>query len=269
MLAPRYIDWFVAESGITLKNDVPITCYKLAYKIEEEALDEWALHIRRHYESDDELTESLSVTGISAEEYLRRYVVPQKSEPFGPSARSNDFTEIMISDLLEFIHGYTVPRCKQHNRSGKNNSEHGTDILAYRFYISPQKPDPKDELVASEVKAELSSDTFGPIDKAIEDSQKYDVVRYAHTLNYYRKKLESQQKLQQAEEIARFQQKSEYDYVLTYIAAAVISRENISSPISVSVDEQNLTLQSHQHIFLVHGKSLMSLANQIYERCIR
>ena len=43
----------------------------------------------------------------------------------------------MVSDLLEFIMGYTVPRYKQMNRSGKNNSEHGTDIIGYKFY----KPD--------------------------------------------------------------------------------------------------------------------------------
>lgn len=269
MKAPKYICWFVAENSITFEDGVPLSCYKLDYKIDDTVFNEWALHIRRHYESDSELKGSLSITGMSAEQYLRTYVIPQKTDPLGPTSRSNDFTEIMISDLLEFVEGYTVPRCKQDNRSGKCSSEHGTDILAYRYYSPEKKPDSKDELVAVEVKAGLSSASYDPIRNAVADSQKYDAVRYAHTLNFYRKTLLCKQQLQQAEEIARFQQKSEHDFVLSYIAAAIISQENIPNNIISSIKGQDLELQKGRQVFLVHGKTLMSLAHQIYERCIQ
>lgn len=269
MNVPRYINWFVEESSVTLEDGEPIMCYKLAYKLDESVFDEWALHIRRHYESDDELNESLADVGVSAEEYLRTQVIPQKTDPLGPTSRSNDFTEIMISDLLEFIHGYTVPRCKQDNRSGKTNSAHGTDILGYKYSGSSQNPKPEDELLAIEVKAGLSSDSYDPIRKAVTDSKKYDAVRYAHTLNFYRKSLRRKGEEQQAKEIARFQKKSENDFVLTFIAAAIVSRENILNNTIVGIKGEDLELRNDSKLFLVHGKQLMDLAHSIYERCIK
>lgn len=269
MDVPRYIEWFVNEHSTCLEDGVPISCYKLDYSVDYALFDEWALHIRRHYESDDELKESLADTKLSIEEYLRTYVIPQKSDPFGSTARSSDFTEIMISDLIEFINGYTVPRCKQDNRSGKSNSEHGTDILAYKFDNPNHRPSIKDELLAIEVKAGLSSDSYEPINKAVTDSHEYDAIRYAHTLNFYRKSLRYKRQYQQADEIARFQKKSEHDFALVFIAAAIISREDISNNTIVGIKGEDLALRKNDKIFLVHGKKLMELAHQIYERCIR
>lgn len=266
---PHYIKWFVNERSTCLEDGVPISCYKLDYTIDNALFDEWALHIRRHYESDNELKESIAIMKMSAEEYLKTYVIPQKSDPFGPTARSNDFTEIMISDLIEFVNGYTVSCCKQDNRSGKTNSEHGTDILAYKFANLNRTPNAKDELLAIEVKAGLTSDNYEPINKAVTDSQKYDDVRYAHTLNFYRKSLRYKQQYQQADEISRFQKKSEHDFILTFIAAAVISREDIPTNTIIGIRGKNLALRNNDKIFLVHGKKLMTLAHQIYERCIK
>lgn len=257
------------ESSVTLEDGQPISCYLLDYSIDESVFCEWATHIRRHYEPDAELAKSLSETGIEVEEYLRTYVVPQKGDPFGPTARSNDFTEIMISDLLEFVHGYTVPRCKQRNRSGKTQSEHGTDILAYK-YVSPSHiPDDRDELLAVEVKAGLTSNEFLPICNAVKDSHEYDEVRHALTLNFYRKKLRTINDEKQASDIARFQQKSEHDYIITYIAAAVISRTKIENNIVLGIKGGDLKMRQNDKIFLVHGKTLMTLAHDIFERCIK
>ena len=268
MDAPRYIRWFVEESSVTFKDGKPITCYKLSYELNDDIFDEWALHIRRHYEADDELAESISATEMDIEDYLRKYVIPQKTDPFGPTARSNDFTEIMVSDLLQFVYGYTVPRCKQDNRSGKANSEHGTDILGYKYKNPVCKPQPDDELVAVEVKAGLSSDSYEPIQKAVTDSKKYDAVRYAHTLNFYRKTLSRKGQKRQADDIARFQKKSENNFILTFIAAAIISRENIPQNI-INIKCEDLELISGAKVFLFHGKQLMALAHEIYERCIK
>ncbi len=268
MTPPKYIKWFVAEESVVIENDIPITCYKLDYSINQDILRDWAKHIRRHYESDEELAESLRATSLTAKEYLRTYVIPQKQDVMGPSSRSNDFTEIMVSDLLEFIHGYSVPRCKQDNRSGKTSSEHGTDIIAYSFCESYKRPSLKDELMAVEVKAGLSSDSFDPIFKAVVDSQKYDEVRHAHTLNFYRKELKRKGQIQQSEEIARFQKKSEFDYILTYVAAAVISRESIPINKAIEINGQSIVLRNDDRLFLIHGKQFMQLAHDIYERCV-
>lgn len=269
MNRPKYINWFVEESTVTLEDGVPISCYRLDYTVDEDVCCEWALHLRQHYECDDELAESLRITGLSAEEYLRSNVIPQKSDPLGPTSRSNDFTEIMISDLLEFIHGYSVPRCKQRNRSGKTSSEHGTDILAYKFDKQDKSPSIKDELMAVEVKAGLSSNKYTPICKAVTDSHKYDEVRHALTLNYYRKQLRYINNHEQANEIARFQQKSEHDFIITYVAAAIISRETIPHNVVLGIKGDDLELRQDNKVFLVHGKKLMALAHDIFEKCVK
>lgn len=265
---PKYIKWFVEKHTVTFEDDIPLTCYHLDYNFDDEVYNEWAYHIRKHYETDEELKDSLSATRMSAEKYLRKFIIPQKDDSLGPTSRSNDFTEIMISDLLEFVKGYTVPRCKQRNRSGKTQSEHGTDIIAYKYAKDTNIPSKNDELFAIEVKAGLSSDKYLPICAAVTDSHKYDEVRHAHTLNYYRKKLESISNLQQAKEISRFQQKSDYDYIITYIAAAIISRNEISNNIILGIQGKSLELRQNDKVFLVHGDSLMNLAHEIYERCI-
>jgi len=141
---------------------------------------------------------------MSPEDYLRTFVIPQKSEYFGPAARSSDLSEILFADLLEFILGYTVPRCKQYARSGKNNSEHGTDVIGYRFHNANKQPSKADELVTIEVKATLSKDNpANAITSAVADSAKDD-QRFAHTLDYYRKKLRALDKAEKSAEIARF-----------------------------------------------------------------
>ena len=269
MASPKYVNWLIEESSVMFEDGIPLTCYCLDYKMDDDVYCDWAHHIRRHYESDEELRESLETTQMSVEEYLRTYIVPQKDDGFGSTSRSNDFTEIMISDLLEFVKGYTVPRCKQRNRSGKTQSEHGTDILAYRYAKGYQTPSSKDELLAVEVKAGLSSDDYAPIGTAVADSHKYDEVRHSHTLNYYRKKLKSINNIQQANEISRFQQKSEHDYIITYIASAIISRKSISKNVILGVRGDNLELRQNNKVFLVHGHKLMELAHEIYERCVK
>lgn len=87
------------------------------------------MHIRRNYIEDTELKEDADDNAMTIEQYLHDYVIPQKGEELGATVRSADITEILISDLLEFIHQYSVPRYKLKNRSGKNNSQQGTESL--------------------------------------------------------------------------------------------------------------------------------------------
>lgn len=133
MEKPQYIDWIVEETGIVIKDDIPLKCYKIDYKDDESILDDWALHIRRNYIEDTELKEDADDNAMTVEQYLHDYVIPQKGEELGATVRSADITEILISDLLEFVHQYSVPRYKLKNRSGKNNSQQGTDVIAYKY----------------------------------------------------------------------------------------------------------------------------------------
>ena len=63
MEKPQYIDWIVEETGIVIKDDIPLKCYKIDYKDDESILDDWALHIRRNYIEDTELKVSWMKNG--------------------------------------------------------------------------------------------------------------------------------------------------------------------------------------------------------------
>lgn len=268
MERPSYLDWIVEETGITIKDGIPITCYKIDYKENDTVLDEWAIHIRRNYIDDEDLVSDAEINGMSVEQYLHDYVIPQKDEHLGPTVRSGDITEILVCDLLEFIFNFSVPRYKQKNRSGKNNSEHGTDVIAYKFFNESKKPSEKDELIATEVKAMLSSDNYDPLEKAIIESKK-DEQRLARTIDYCRKRLKELGNKEQAIEISRFLLKPDNNYKLTYAAAGISSRQTVDQEIKLSVLGEKLQISSKNKIFYIHGKTLMDLAHKVYERCKR
>ena len=71
---------------------------------------------RRHYISDKELAESCDDLEMTPEEYLKQNVIPQKGEDrMAGTARSNGISEILFSDLLEFVYDLEVPRCRMDN----------------------------------------------------------------------------------------------------------------------------------------------------------
>lgn len=269
MEMPKYINWIVKENGVVLEDQLPLNCYWITPEINDSVLDDWALHIRRHFVSDAELKEDAALNELTVEEYLRQYIIPQKGEPLGPTARSNDFSEILFADLFQFILNYEVPRCKQYNRSGKNNSEHGTDIIAYKYFSAVTQPNKNDELLAIEVKAKLSlSEACDTIRDAVADSKK-DEHRLAHTLDYYRKKLRSMGMKMEADKISRFQQKTEKPYRVSYVGAAISSLPCIKEKVIVGIKGSDLELKTNQSIYYIHGANLMSLAHQVFERCTK
>lgn len=102
MERPSYLTWLIEEKGVALDNGEVIQCYKLDYSDDDETLNAWAIHLRRHYISDEELIESCGELEISPEEYLKQFVIPQKGKDrMAGTARSNGISEILFSDLLE------------------------------------------------------------------------------------------------------------------------------------------------------------------------
>ena len=268
MNRPSYIDWIIEEKGITIKDGIPINCYSIDYKDDDTILDDWALHIRRNYIKDEDLLFDAEINGMNVEQYLHDRVIPQRNEELGPTARSGDITEILVSDLLEFIFGYSVPRYKQKNRSGKNNSEHGTDVIAYKYFNGYDNPSEKDELIATEVKAALTSTGYAPLENAIKESKK-DEQRLARTIDHCRKRLKELGNLEESSEVARFLLKPDNNYKLTYAAAGISSCQTVDQEIKLSASGEELHISTKQRIFFIHGKTLMNLAHKIYERCKR
>ena len=209
---------------------------------------------------------------------FEKNIIPQKTDPMGGTARSNTISEILFSDLLEFVYNYEVPRCRQYNMSGKTLSEHGTDVIGFRFHNLDKKPSEKDKLMAVEVKAQLTSKSTNPIKDAVLDSAK-DEYRVSITLNYMRKKLKMLGKTNEAKDVLRFQKKTKegYNYKLGYIGAGISSLDNIpekkvsgkTMKVIPDIEGDKLQIKTGTAVFYVHGKKLMDLAHEVYERCTK
>ena len=81
MEKPQYIDWIVEETGIVIKDDIPLKCYKIDYKDDESILDDWALHIRRNYIEDTELKEDADDNAMTVEQSYISQVENGKTVP--------------------------------------------------------------------------------------------------------------------------------------------------------------------------------------------
>lgn len=275
---PKYIKWLVEENGIVRNYSGTLFCYRIDYNNDNEILDDWALHIRRHYVPDEELMEDAEIEGLSIEDYLRQFVIPQESDAMGSTARSGTIAEILFSDLVEFILGYHVPRCRQYNMSGKTVSEHGTDVIGYKFANENKKPNVKDEILAVEIKAGLSSSDVSVINRAVADSAK-DEYRVSLSLNYMRKKLAKMGKIDESNDIRRFQQKTKqgFDYVIKYSAGGITSlpllhgetENGVIIEVIPGVNGTDIAFKKGEAIYFIHGEKLMELAHKVYERCVR
>lgn len=265
---PDYIKWMVSEA-IEL-DGVSTKCYRLDWEIDEALLDAWSLHVRRHYIRDDELLEDCDEFEMGADEYLREYCIPGRTR-LGNAARSGDFAEMLISDALQFIEGYESSRYKQTGRTNKDNSDQGSDVIAYKVN-DPLVANPDDVLCVVEVKARLSKPYLKEaIENAAKDSKKDtsgDLLRLGASLRSISKKSRIEGDETTAGIARRFMNKVERPYVLEKGAAAVVSMENIEFEMKKLKADQ-LGLMADEKLIVVHGKRLMDLAHSIFDRCMK
>lgn len=258
---PDFIKWLVEEEDVLIAG-VSTRCFRLEGDIDEEALQRWALHVRRHYIRDDELSDYVSFYETSTEEYLRDSCIPDI-----PQIMSGDFAEIMISDLLQFVEGYGVPRFKQHGRTDKNSSEHGSDVIAYKI-TDPEKPNASDELLAIEVKSRsASTDLTKAISDASKDSKK-DRSRVAMTLSYYSMRSLKSGDKQTSAELRRFLKASEHPFIESFGIGAVAGVKNAKRQLD-GRDASEFLINQNDRVFIIHKAHLMDLIREVYSRCIQ
>jgi hypothetical protein len=229
-------------------------------------LSMWAAHFRQHYCSDTEIDTLRAGTGLTRAEYLTQLVFPDKSIAPGPGIRAGDFAELLVSDYVEFLLGYWVPREKYADKASRDESVKGVDILGFRLN-SPTSSSPTDTFLAFEVKAQLSGDKYtGRLQTAIDDSSK-DILRRAMTLNATKRRLLNAGQHDRALMVQRFQNQSDHPYIYRSGAAAVLSDS--------AYNEANLhtstKVTGHQNVgnlelVVIRGKELMKLVHTLYER---
>lgn len=228
-------------------------------------LSAWASNFRQHYCSDSEIDDLRAGTGLSRADYLTQLVFPDKNAAPGPGIRAGDFAELLVSDYVEYLLGYWVPRGKYAEKSSRDESVKGVDILGFRL-TSLLAPSPSDTLLAFEVKAQLSGDKYtGRLQTAIDDSSK-DYLRRAITLNATKRRLRHAGEHDRALVVQRFQNLSDHPYIYRSGAAAVLS----DSAYDKALLQKSTKVAGHQNagnldLIVIRGKELMKLVHALYE----
>lgn len=252
----------IAET-LTSVEGYTINVWKLAGPVSNEHLSLWAWHFRQHYCSDAEIDGLREGTGLTRTEYLVQLVFPDSTVPPGPSIRSGDFAELLISDYVENVLGYWVPRGKYAEKASRDESAKGVDILGFRVHGAAA--DPTDEFLTFEVKAQLSGGAYsGALQNAVTDSAK-DYIRSAMTLNATKRRLIRANERDRALVVERFQNKADRPFVFKCGAAAVLSGAAYDEPSLRNVQAAAHTNLANLQLLVVKGEDLMTLVRSIYQ----
>lgn len=251
---------------LTTSDGRRIDVWELRVPSNAGCLSAWASNFRQQYCSDSEIDDLRAGTGLSRAEYLTQLVFPDKSVAPGPGIRAGDFAELLVSDYVEYVLGYWVPRGKYADKASRDESVKGVDILGFRL-TSPQAPSLTDRLLAFEVKAQLSGDKYmGRLQTAIDDSSK-DYLRGAMTLNATKRRVYHAGQHDRALVVQRFQNLSDHPYEYHSGAAAVLS----DSAYDEASLQKSTKVEGHQNVsnlelIVIRGKDLMKLVHALYER---
>ena len=215
--------WLV-DTGKQLKtaDGKEVAVWEFRHEKDEAVLSAWAKHFRNHYCLDTEID---FLRGKRPRpDYLTNIKFPCKTSKLDPGIRAGDFGEILVSDYLQWVLGYWVPRVRWSSKVVRDESPKGSDVIGFRFHKKSGDASTKDVLFVFESKTKFSASKINRLQDAINDSAK-DHIRIDESLNFIKQKLFEKKEIEQAQRIERFQSPVDMPYKETYGAAAIISNE--------------------------------------------
>ena len=256
----EYLKYLSKLDSIITSEGEAVDVFELQDNIDAFSFDNWANHFRQQYCSDDIIDTLVEGSGLTKEVFLLKFKFPDEKNDFGPGTRSGDFGELLVSDYLEYILGYSVPRERYKNKFNRNSSTQGTDVIAYK--IIGEKDSSRDELITFEVKTQASKGTSeNRLQDAVNDSYK-DEIRKGETLNALKQLYIEKNRVGDALRIQRFQNKADRPYIEKYGAAAVqdaaLYSENIIQSVKLNGDKRVL--------IVIKKNNLMKLVHELYRR---
>ena len=267
MTKPHYLQ-FLKDSGliVTTLEGVDIPIWELSVPSDDDpCLKDWAKRFRQNYCLDDEIDEMRDGTELSRSEYLLSYCFPDSSAAPGPSVRSGDFAELVISDYVEHLLGYWVPRGKYGEKESRDESAKGVDIIGFKV-VEAGVPNLQDELLTYEVKAQFTEKTYNKrLQTAIDDSQK-DFVRSGISLNAAKRRFVKAKDKEKVALISRFQNIADRPFILKFGAAAILSGKAFDAS---KLRETRAKDHPHNHTLqtiVIKGSGLMALTHALYQR---
>ncbi|HEY0921691.1 Hachiman antiphage defense system protein HamA [Rheinheimera pacifica] len=268
--------WLV-DTGERLKtaDRKEIEVWEFSHKNDEAVLSAWAKHFRNHYCLDTQI-DFLRGKRLSAD-YLTDIKFPSKKSKLGPGIRAGDFGEILVSDYLQWLLGYWVPRVRWSSKVVRDESPKGSDVIGFRFAKKDGDVSTHDVLFVFESKTKFSASNINRLQDAINDSAK-DHIRIDESLNYIKQKLFEKNEIKQAQMIERFQSPVDMPYKETYGAAAIISDEFFDADELVMTDCRKIPKSAKSTEFFSHpnqdrlvllvikGPRMMDLVHDLYKR---
>ena len=261
---PSHIKWLI-DTGerLSTADGKEIEVWEFQHEDNDTILSEWATHFRNHYCLDSEIDELVSGTGKTKSQYLTEVKFPDCSEVPGPSIRSGDFAEILIADYLEFYCNYWIPRLRYNDKTIRNESKKGSDIIGFK--VTSLQDSPNDEMVIFEVKASFSDTKDNRLQDAV-DGSNIDEIRRTESLNALKQRFVSAKESQNAKKIERFQNAVARPYKEISGAAAVLEKSvfdktNFSTVITSKHYNHSLLL-----LIVVKGEKMMPLVHKLYRR---
>lgn len=263
---PSHLKWLV-DTGKRLKtaDGKSVRIMELRHTKDGSVLSAWAKHFRNQYCRDDQIDELCRGTNLSRAEYLRSIKFPDESAAPGPSIRAGDFGEVLVADYLEFALAYWLPRTRYDNKTVRNESTKGTDIIGFKI-VAPGQDDPKDVLALFEAKVQFTGDNaIGRLQAAIDGSAK-DEIRKAESLNAIKQRFLDRGRSAEVQRVERFQNPEDRPYSEEYGGVALLSSSLLDKK-----DVGATTTATHPHsgkltLIVIHGSDLMPLVHELYRR---
>ncbi len=268
LTSPPHMKWFVnSGNNISTPDGNNIEIWVLDYALDDVILSSWAKHFRTHYCLDEEIDFLREGYGYSRADYLNKIKFPDISISPGPSIRSGDFSEILVSDYLEYILGYWVPRTRYGSKVVRNESSKGCDTLAFKI-VNPKKDTPEDTLAIFEAKAQfsISQKKANPrLQDAINDSIK-DEIRRAESLNAIKQHLFDKKSFEESKRINRFQNPVDRPFKEISGAAALFSSHLFDSDLISQSSVEHHPNHKNLKLIVIHGENMMALVHELYRR---
>lgn len=242
-----------------------VEIWDFCHESDDAVLSAWARHFRNHYCFDSEIDYWRKGYKYSRGEYLNSIKFPDQRNAPGPSIRAGDFGEVLVADFLEYLLGYWVPRTRYGEKTVRNESTKGSDIIGFHI-ISDDKASPEDRLAIFEAKAQFSGrKAKARLQDAVDDSAK-DMARKAESLNAIKQRLYSRNELDDAEKIERFQNEVDHPYKEVYGAVALFENPLFDDQLASVTNTSSHPHSGDLALVVIKGDQMMALVHELYRR---
>ena len=263
---PEHIKWLV-DTGerISSVDGKTVAIWEFQYIKDEKTLSAWARHFRNHYCLDEQIDDLCNGTGYSRAEYLTKLKFPDEKNPPGPSIRAGDFGEILVADYVEYILDFWVPRTRYIDKTIRNESMKGADIVGFRFARDGEYSS-HDVLTIFEVKTQFSGNVAAPrLQDAVNGSIK-DRLRKGETLNAMKQRFLDINDNSAKKRVERFQSEEDNPYHEISGAAALFSNQLFDTEIIRETSSANHPNGPNLILLVIRGDCMMQLVSELYKR---